>query len=147
MPEEDRQLWQDMLEGEASGDPFAAIDRLVHVAVQHEHYAEAVRSFRREQAERLDRHLRNAETLRQAIARMLERLQLPALVRPTYTASVGAGRTHVIPKAKPEEMPPRFQWVTIEHNKEELARALRAGETDVPAEWSNPEPVLTIRTR
>jgi hypothetical protein len=35
MPDEDRQLWQDMLEGETGGDPFRIIDRLVHVAVQH----------------------------------------------------------------------------------------------------------------
>jgi hypothetical protein len=147
MPAEDRQLWQDMLEGAAeSTDPYSVLDRLAHGAVQDEHYAEGVRSFRRELAERLDRHLRGAETKRRMLKRFLECLQLSTLLRPTYSASIGAGRVHVLPTMKPEELPPRFQRVTVDVNKEALAAALKAGE-DVPAHWSNAEPVLTIRTR
>jgi hypothetical protein len=147
MPAEDAQLWQDMLEAESQGEPFAVIDRLVHAAVQAEHYAEGVGRYQSDLAERKKRHLRQAEHLRFAVQQFLERLAIPTLVRPTYSASISAGRAHVVPTRRPEEMAPRFQRTTIEANKQALTEALRAGEKDVPAEWSNAQPSLTIRVR
>lgn len=147
MPSEDRQLWQDCLEAESAGDPFQTLDKLVHAAVQHEHYAEGVRAFRRDLDARYDRHMTNAERARDAVHRFLDALQLTTLVRPTYSASISSGRVHVVPTKEPAEMPPRFQRVSVAVNKVALTEALKSGEEGVPAEWSNAEPTLTIRVR
>lgn len=147
MPEEHARLWQDMLEAQAEGDPFKTLDRLVHAAVLAEHHAEGVRIYRTALAERLDRQLRSAGKIREIVKRFLEQLQLTTLVRPTYSASITAGRAHVVPTQDAKDMPPRFQRVTVEVDKSALTEALRAKEPDVPAHWSNPEPILTIRTR
>ena len=147
MPTEDARLWADMLEAESRTDPFQVIDQLVHAAVQAEHYAEGVGDYQKDLAARKQRHERQAERLRQAVQQFMERLSMPSLVRPTYSASISAGRPHVVPTKAAAEMPPRFQRVAIEVNKAALTEALKAGETDVPAEWSNAEPSLTIRVR
>jgi hypothetical protein len=147
MPEEDRKLWQDMLEAESEGDPFRVLDRLVHAAVQSEHYAEGVRSYRTDLAARLERHMRAAERTREQVQRFLLHLNLPTLVRPTYSASISAGHRHVVPTREPAELPDRFRRASYEADRVALGAALRAGEKDVPAEWSNQEPTLTIRTR
>lgn len=145
MPVEDAQLYADCLEAESSGDPMGVLDRLVHAAVQDECDAEAIRLFRTELAERLARKLQGAVKKRAGILRFIEHLQLRTLPRPTYSLSVSE-RTHVIPTLKPEELPPKFQRVTYEADKHALAAALKAGE-EVPAEWSNPEPHLSIRIK
>jgi hypothetical protein len=147
MPAEDARLWADMLEAESAGSPFTVIDRLVHEAVQAAHYAEGVGAFQSVLADRKARHERQAQRLRQAVQEFMEHLAMPSLVRPTYSASIADGRAHVVPTKPPEELPPRFQRMTIEANKEALREALRAGEKDIPAEWSNTEPKLTIRVR
>lgn len=144
---DDALLWQDMLEGEsAMADPFAAVDYLMGVIVDAELMAEAVRTRRTELAERLARFTARAERWRTLAQEFLTALDVKRLERPTYTASIGAGRAHVIPTAEPEDLPRRFQRVAITANKDALAAALKAGE-EVPAVWSNPGPQLSIRTR
>lgn len=148
MPAEDQRLWQDMLEAEAEGaDPYAVIDRLVHAAITNEAYASGVKEYRAVLSGREGRHLKNAERQREVVQQLLDRLRISSLVRPTYTASISAGRVHVVPTKEAEEMPPRFQRTTITIDKAALTEALKAGEEGVPATWSNAEPTLTIRVR
>jgi hypothetical protein len=149
MPEDDQRLWADMLEGSAQGaDPFSVVDRLVGAILERERFAEALRLWRNaDLAERQARFDRAATRQRAIVQQFLERLAIRRLTRPGFTLSIGPGRPHVVPSASPEQLPARFQRVSVEADRQALAEALRAGEADVPATWSNPEPVLTIRVR
>lgn len=147
MPEDDQRLWQDMLEAESLGDPLLVLDRLVHEALLAEHYAQAVHDYTAQLSERHARYERRADKLREVLANMLEQLQLKSLERPTYTATMRAGIPAVRPTREAEAMPPRFQRLTVSIDTAALKAALKAGEKDVPAEWSNAKPILTIRVR
>ena len=147
MAEEDPKLWADMMEGEAEGDPFALIDRLLTGALDYEADAKAVAFRRADLAIRHDRFTQYAERRRKIARDLLAEADIRHLERPEYTASISPGRPYIIPTLPPEQLPERFQRVSYEANKSALAAALTAAEPDVPAEWSNPQPVLTIRTR
>ena len=144
---EDNKLWVDSLEGIAEGNPIKTIEGLIRSAIDAADLAALAMGRMKELAKRKEK-FEKIEAEARDIARMLmESGGIPKLVREDFTASIRAGQPHVIPTLPPEEMPPRFQRVKIDHNKGALAEALRAGEADVPAEWSNPQPTLTIRER
>lgn len=147
MPQEDPKLWQDMLEGEAQGDPYATLDKLIGGALETKAHVEGLRLYRQTLSERLVRLEAREDRLRGIAQRMLEQLDIETLVRPAYTARISEGRVKVVPNKDAKDMPERFQRVTIEVDKEALAAALKAGEDNVPAHWSNAEPVLNLRTR
>lgn len=147
MAEDDPKLWADMMEGEAEGDPFALIDRLITSALDYEADAEAVQHRRADLASRHDRFIAYAARRRKIARDLLAEADIRSLERPEYTASISPGRPHILPTLPPEQLPERFQRCTIEANKQALGDALIAAEPDVPAEWSNPQLVLTVRTR
>jgi len=147
MAEDDPKLWADMMEGEAEGDPFALIDRLIVGALDCEADAEAVQHRRADLAIRHDRFVAAAVRRRKIARDLLAEADIRSLERPEYTASLAPGRPHVVPTLPPEQLPERFQRVTYEANKTALSDALAAGEPDTPAEWSNPPLVLTVRSR
>jgi len=147
MAETDPRLWADMLEGEADGDPFALIDRLIVSALDYEADAEAVQHRRTDLASRRDRFIAHAERRRKIARDLLAEADIRSLERPEYTASLAPGRPHVVPTLPAEQLPERFQRVSYEANRLALGDALTAGEPDTPAEWSNPPLVLTVRSR
>jgi len=147
MPETDPQLWADMLEGETRTNAFELLDQFVLAALELNSRAEALRTLRADWGLRQCRLEAAITRRRNIVLRLFDTLRLNKLERPAYTASVTAGRSHVVPTLPPEEMPDRFRRVSYEADKTALGNALRAGVPDVPAEWSNPQPSLAIRTR
>lgn len=147
MPEHDPQLYVDMLEGESRGDAFQVIDQLVFGALERETFAGALQQLRDNWAERESRFKTAASRRRDVVLRLMDTLRISKLERPGYTVAVTAGRVHVVPTLPAEQLPARFQRVSYEADKTALSAALTAGEPDTPAEWSNRQPYLTIRTR
>jgi len=146
MPENDPRLWADMLEAQSSSNAYDTIDRFVLAMLELEQHAEALRRLRATWGIRQSRFEAQAIKRQEVITRLMTAVQLTSLARPAYTATLSAGPPHVIATLDPKDMPDRFRRISYETNKRALADAMRAGEDDVPAEWSNRQIMLSIRT-
>lgn len=147
LPEMDPKLWADMLEGAAEGDdPYAIVDRLALAAVAAGDMADMVRRRKMELGARQARFEHREEQLRGIIQQVMEALDLRSIERVEFTAAIGRGVPRIILTAAPEELPRRFQRITVEPDKVALQKALKGGEAVHGAELSNPAPILVLRT-
>jgi hypothetical protein len=145
MAEQDSQLWQDMLQGQADGDPFSVIDRLVGAALDADDMADVAVKRAQEIRERAARLKRRHDRLRATVMDMLQALDIAKLERPTYSAAIRPAPAHVV--ITDEAALPDAWWrVKREPNKSAIASALKAGERVPGTEWSNQQNSLTIRT-
>jgi hypothetical protein len=143
---EDEKLLLDSIEGEADGDPFAVIDRLVAAAIHAADMAEIAHVRATELAERKARFKRRNEQLRAILLDMISALDIKRIERPTYTASIGQGPAKVI-VTDDTALPNNLMRITRAPNLSAIADALKAGEQIDGATLSNPPMRLTLRTR
>ncbi len=144
MPE-DQQLWQDMLEGTAEGDPLAVIDRIVRAAIEAEGMAELAHMRATELAERKARFKRRNEQLRALAFQMLDKLKMKRLERPDFTASVRVGQPRVI-ITDDAQIPEAMMRVKREPALALIAAALKAGNRIEGATLANGSVGLMIKT-
>ena len=143
---DDERLMLDLIDGEAEGDPFAVIDRLVAAAVEAADLAELANVRATELAERKARFSRRNERLRGVVLDMLEALGVTRLERAQYTASIGNGPAKVI-VAEDAVLTDEYVRITRTPNKTAIGDALKTGEIIEGAVMSNPQPRLTLKTR
>lgn len=119
--------------------------RILRAARYVEADAETLAGMMKDMAERKARLLRKAESMRQTALWAMSEVGLTKLHGPDLSASVSRGKPSVTitdEAALPDDVC-AFKRVP---SKTAIAAALAEG--DVPgAAWSNPQPVLTIRTR
>lgn len=123
-------------------------DRLVRVlrAARHtEAQSEALAGILRENKERKARLDNKAERLRGVVLQAMGDLGLTKLSAPDLTATVGAGKPKVV-ITDPDKLPDDACVLKREPSKTAIAAALADGPV-AGAEWGNPQPVLTVRTR
>ena len=141
----DTKLFQDMLEGEG-GDAMDILANIVRQGVEADAMAEMIKARRAMLADRQDRFEKRREVLRRRARDALIALDLPLLETEDFTASITAGKTHVI-ITNEKALPDGFCRFTRAPNKDEIGEALRAGGRVEGAELSNPEPGMTVRLR
>jgi hypothetical protein len=144
---EDQTLLADCLEGEAEGDPFAVIDRLVAAAIHANDMAEIAHVRATELAERKARFKRRNEQLRGVVQDMLEALSLKRLERPGFTASIRAGTPRVVITDEAAVHMAGFIRTTVETDRAAISAALKAGVEVAGATLSNAPDTLALRTR
>lgn len=142
---DDDKLYLDCLEGDAEGDPFGVLAEVARASLEADDMAVMAGLRAKELAARKARFEGRARLLKNVAGTLLGILGLKRLEREDFTIRIQDGVSHVVPTKPPEELPSRFQRITIEANKLALSAALKAGETDVPAEWSNPQPFIVIQ--
>jgi hypothetical protein len=143
---EDQTLLADCLEGEAEGDPFAVIDRLVAAAIHANDMAEIAHVRATELAERKARFKRRNEQLRGVVQEMLTALDIRKLERVQYTASIRAGTPHVV-VTDIDDLPEIYVRTKREPDKAAILAALNEGYEFDGATKSNAPPSLMIKTR
>jgi hypothetical protein len=144
---EDERLLLDSIEGEAEGDPFAVLDRLVAAAIHAADMAEIAHVRATELAEREARFKRRNEQLRGVVFDMISALDIKRPIeRPTYTASIGQGPVKVI-LTDEEALQDQYVRITKTPILSAIGNALKAGEQVNGATLSNPAPRLILKTR
>lgn len=119
--------------------------RILRAARYVEADAETLAGMMKDMAERKARLLRKAESMRATVLWAMQEVGLTKLPAPDFTASVSAGRPKVL-ITDPDALPDDACIFKREPSKTAIAAALAEGPVD-GAEWSNPQPVLTVRTR
>lgn len=143
MPDADRQLYLDTLEG--GTDVFETLDRIVRAAVDAGDMAEAAGKRARLIAERKARFERRENALRLTAKALLEAISVNRLDRDDYTVSIGKGREHVV-VTDADGLDEKYVRIIREPKKAELLADLKAGEQPKGAELSNPGTILRITT-
>jgi hypothetical protein len=142
--EQDDTLFADMLEAEA-GDALAVIERLVQGALDAEDHAEAAGKRLADLAERRARFERRAHACRTVALAALEAINLRKLERPHFTVSIYQQKP---PLLVDEQWLPSEWWRSKrEPKRAEIRAALSANEKIPGAQFGNPMPGLSIRTR
>jgi hypothetical protein len=141
---EDQRLWQDMIEGEAEGDPLAVIDRVIRAAIDAEMLADLAHVRKTELSEREARFKRRCEQFREVAFRLLDALEIRHRETPDFTAWIGAGRQRVI-ITDDTKLPESLVRVKREPALSLIAAGLKAGEQIEGAALANGGPSLTIR--
>jgi hypothetical protein len=143
---EDEKLLLDSIEGEAEGDPFAVIDRLVSAAIHAADMAEIANVRAIELAERKARFKRRNEQLRAIVLDMIDALGIRKLERPVYTVSLKDGIEELLidEDAVPDDF---YMRITKTLDRTATRKALKDGETLSWARLGNNKPSLVIRTK
>lgn len=131
---DDDKLLLDLLEGQT--DVFELLDRVVESSMADGVLAELAAARAKRLKARQD-HLRNVAL------RVIEALAIRGPIeRPSYTASIAHRAKAIV--TQPELLPSELLRTTP--NMDAIKSALKMGDVD-GAIMSNPQPVLTIRTR
>lgn len=140
---EDADLIRDMVEGETSLHEAIGKAALELAAVEGE--IEGVKIAKTKLDERLERHLKRAEGIRDAIQTAMETAELTSLKTPAATLSMRASPPRVeiadlalIPTCLMVQPPPS-------PDKRAIGAALKAGEAIPGASLSNQPPALSVR--
>lgn len=140
---EDADLIRDMVEGETSLHEAIGKAALELAAVEGE--IEGVKIAKTKLDERLERHLKRAEGIRDAIQTAMETAELTSLKTPAATLSMRASPPRVkiadlalIPTCLMVQPPPS-------PDKRAIGAALKAGEVIPGASLSNQPPALSVR--
>jgi hypothetical protein len=142
---EDQKLWADLLDGESEGDPFAVLDRL-HDSTRHdEDMAQMANVRATELSERKARFTRRSERTRAIMFQMLEALQITALERATYSATIGKGQPELI--IDEAELPDEHMRITKSPDRKAIRKLLVDGTEVRGAILGNAAARLTLRTR
>lgn len=126
-------------------DILERLRRILRAARHTEAQSEALAGIVKDNRERKARLDNKAERLRSVVLQAMSELGLKKLEGPDLTATVGAGK----PKVQITDeaaLPDDVCAFKREPSKTAIAAALAEGPVQ-GAEWSNPIPVLTVRTR
>ena len=144
-PQIDEQTLADTVEGLT--DIHEIVTAIIRSALADEALANGLKGRLSEMQDRLDRLQDRASKRRQIAKDAMIELDLKKLAAPDFTASIRAGMPSLlvidqaaIPKIYWEPREPRL-------NRQSLASELKAGAEVSGAALSNPEPVLSVRTR
>lgn len=131
---------------DAGADVGTIITRMIRAAMEADSLADAAAERVRVLTERKARFARQRDSYRAAAFAMMDALGLRTLKEADFTATISAGRPSVVVTDE-AAIPADYLRVTTTIDKAALAAAMRVGEVIAGAEWSNPMPSLTIRSR
>lgn len=126
-------------------DILERLRRILRAARHTEAQSEALAGIVKDNRERKARLDNKAERLRGVVLQAMGELGLKKLDGPDITATVGAGKPKVVITDE-AALPDDACVFKREPSKTAIAAALAEGPIS-GAEWSNPIPVLTVRTR
>ncbi len=144
-PQIDEQTLADTVEG--LSDVHEILGAIVRAALADEALAQGLKGRLTEMQDRLERLQERAMKRRQIVKDTMVELDLKKLAAPDFTASVRPGLPALL--VLNEEEVPSLYWEPREPRlkRQELAADLKAGTAVAGATLSNPEPVLSVRTR
>jgi RNase P/RNase MRP subunit p29 len=144
-PQIDEQTLADTVEGLT--DVHEILGAIVRAALADEAMAMGLKGRLVEMQDRLERLQQRAGKRRQIVKDTMVELDLKKLAAPDFTASVRPGLPALV--VLNEEEVPSLYWEPREPRlkRQELAADLKAGTAVAGATLSNPEPVLSVRTR
>ncbi|KQZ01917.1 hypothetical protein ASD45_14445 [Pseudolabrys sp. Root1462] len=144
-PAIDEQTLADTVEGLT--DLHEIVQAVIRSALSDEALARGLKSRIAEMEDRLDRLQDRASKRRQIAKDVMVELDLKKITAPDFTVSVRPGMPALmvidetaVPKTYWEPGPPRLK-------RQDLAQDLKNGEEVAGATLSNPEPILTVRTK
>lgn len=144
-PEIDEQTLADTVEGLT--DLNEIVTAIVRSALQDEALATALKSQISNMQARLERLQDRASKRRQIARDVMIELDLKKLNAPDFTASIREGAPALV--VIDEDAVPKIYWSPGEPRlrRQILANDLKRGEEIAGVSLSNPEPVLSVRTR
>lgn len=144
-PAIDEQTLADTVEGLT--DLHEIVQAVIRSALADEALARGLKSRIAEMEDRLDRLQDRASKRRQIAKDVMVELDLKKITAPDFTVSIRPGLPALmvideaaVPKTYWEPGPPRLK-------RQNLAQDLKNGEEIAGATLSNPEPILTVRTK
>lgn len=139
---DDGDALRDTLEGvSALPDQCLAVLRW---GAEQEAHAEALGALIKQMQSRKARLDMAAQRARDAVFRAMQAAELPRIVAPDMTVSIGKGRPKVI-IIDAAEVPTNCCRLVYEPDKTKIAELIKRGQPVPGATLSNPTPVLTIR--
>lgn len=138
---EDYQLRLDTIEGET--EIFALIDQLLEINSAARGMRTGINAEMQRLRAREERMEARELMARNCIAKLLEAANMRKAERPAATVSMQSGKAHIVITDE-NELPEQFIRVKREPNKEEIAKALKEGQSVPGAMLSNSAPVLRI---
>ena len=144
-PQIDEQTLADTVEGLT--DLHEIVQAVIRSALADEALARGLKCRISDMQGRLDRLEDRASKRRQIAKDVMVELDLKKLNAPDFTASIRDGMPSLM--VIDEEAVPSIYWQPSEPrlNRQELASDLKQGVTVAGASLTNPEPVLSVRTR
>ena len=141
----DEQTLADTVEGLT--DLHEIVQAVIRSALNDEALARGLKGRISEMEDRLDRLQDRASKRRQIAKDVMVELDLKKITAPDFTVSIRPGLPALmvideasVPKTYWEPGPPRLK-------RQDLAQDLKNGEEVAGAALSNPEPILTVRTK
>jgi Siphovirus Gp157 len=144
-PQIDEQTLADTVEGLT--DLHEIVSAIIRAALSDEALTTALKCRIADMQERLDRLQDRASKRRQIAKDVMVELDLKKLTAPDFTASIRPGTPALM--VLNEEAVPKIYWESREPrlNRQGLANDLKQGAEIAGVALSNPEPVLSVRTR
>ncbi len=144
-PEIDEQTLADTVEGLT--DLHEIIQAVVRSALLDEALARGLKCRISDMQERLDRLQDRASKRRQIAKDVMVHLHLKQINAPDFTVSIRDGSPSLV--VIDEDEVPKIYWQPGEPRlkRQQLTEDLKQGEDIAGAELSDPEPILTVRTR
>jgi hypothetical protein len=144
-PQIDEQTLADTVEGLT--DLYEIIQAIVRSAIHDEALVSALKSRISDMNARLERLADRASKRRQIARDVMVELDLKKLDAPDFTASIREGTPSLV--VIDEDAVPKTYWSPGEPRlrRQILAHDLKRGEEVAGVTLSNPEPVLSVRTR
>jgi hypothetical protein len=144
-PQIDEQTLADTVEGLT--DLHEIVQAVIRAALADEALARGLKGRISDMQDRLDRLEDRASKRRQIAKDVMIELDLKKLMAPDFTASIRPGMPGLV--VLNEEAVPSIYWQPSEPRlkRQELAYELKQGAEIAGVALSNPEPVLSVRTR
>ena len=144
-PQIDEQTLADTVEGLT--DLHEILQAVIRAALADEALAAGLKARIAEMQDRLDRLQDRASKRRQIAKDVMIELDLKKLTAPDFTASIRDGMPALV--VLNEDAVPSIYWQPVQPRlkRQELAQELKHGAEVPGVTLSNPEPVLSVRTR
>jgi hypothetical protein len=140
----DEETLADTIEGLSNMNELLAA--IVRGALDDEAIAEAIKMRIADLAVRRERYEYRAERRRQIVRDAMANYHIGKLTPPDFTASLRPGQRHVV--VTDESLIPQIFWEHIPRlKKRDLGEAMKDGADVTGAALSNPEMVLSVRTK
>lgn len=144
---DDEDLIADVIEGES--DAMEAVSRLLRWMAEKQSHAAILGDLVSSYGARKKRYEEAVKTARGALARFMDETGLTRIERPEATLSMRQTGPSFIFAADldPSSLPPQFQKVTIEADRDEIKKAVLAGEEVPGVTLSNGGMSLAVRVK